>query len=55
MAGLNVNTSSLEEGGDLLKSDGDVIVSEDKSSVDAGKLRSLPRLFAVSTTFQHSF
>ena len=38
-AGLNVNTSNLEEGGDLLGSDCDVIVSEDKSGVDAGKLR----------------
>merc|ERR1719193_636169 len=37
--GLNVNTSSLEDGGDLLGGDCDVIVSEDKGGVDAGKLR----------------
>merc|ERR1712029_655558 len=37
--GLNVHTSSLEDGGDLLRGDCDVIVSEDKGGVDAGKLR----------------
>jgi len=37
--GLNIDTSSLEDGGDLLRGDCDVIVSEDKCSVDAGKLR----------------
>merc|ERR1719295_969603 len=37
--GLNVDTSSLEDGGDLLRGDCDVIVSEDKCGVDAGKLR----------------
>merc|ERR1719447_894322 len=37
--GLNVDTSSLEDGGDLLRGDCDVIVSEDKGGVDAGKLR----------------
>merc|ERR1719341_502639 len=36
--GLNINTSSLEDGGDLLRGDGDVIVSKDEGSVDAGKL-----------------
>ena len=36
---LNLNTSSLENGGDLLRGDSDVIVSEDEGSVDAGKLR----------------
>merc|ERR1719397_1989646 len=37
--GLNINTSSLEDGGDLLRGDGDVIVSKDEGGVDAGKLR----------------
>merc|ERR1712130_1063778 len=37
--GLNIDTSSLEDGGDLLRGDCDVIVSEDKGGVDAGKLR----------------
>merc|ERR1719365_418508 len=36
---LNVDTSSLEDGGDLLRGDCDVIVSKDKCGVDAGKLR----------------
>merc|ERR1719402_1685274 len=36
---LNLNTGSLENGGDLLRGDSDVIVSEDEGSVDAGKLR----------------
>merc|ERR1719362_2134011 len=36
--GLNINTSSLEDGGDLLRGDGDVIVSKDEGGVDAGKL-----------------
>merc|ERR1719382_2203663 len=36
--GLNINTSSLEDGGDLLGGDSDVIVGEDKGGVDAGKL-----------------
>merc|ERR1719234_1290446 len=35
--GLNIN--SLEDGGDLLRSDGDVIVGEDEGGVDASKLR----------------
>merc|ERR1719284_398255 len=34
--GLKVNSSSLEDGGDLVRSDGDVIISEDESSVDTG-------------------
>merc|ERR1719220_2754374 len=37
--GLNINTSSLEDGGDLLGGDSDVIVGEDEGGVDAGKLR----------------
>merc|ERR1719180_638482 len=37
--GLNINTSSLEDGGDLLRGDGDVIVGEDEGGVDASKLR----------------
>merc|ERR1719352_2112827 len=37
--GLNINTSSLEDGGDLLRGDGDVVVSEDEGGVDASKLR----------------
>ena len=47
---LNLNTSSLEDGGDLLGGDGDVIVGEDEGSVDAGKLRvgHLSRFDAVS-------
>merc|ERR1719507_716975 len=36
--GLNINTSSLEDGDDLLRGDGDVIVSKDEGGVDAGKL-----------------
>merc|ERR1719500_895697 len=36
--GLNINTSSLEDGGDLLRGDGNVIVSKDEGGVDAGKL-----------------
>ena len=31
--------SNLEDGGDLLRSDGDVIVGEDEGGVDASKLR----------------
>merc|ERR1719385_313536 len=48
--GLNIDTSSLEDGGDLLRSDCDVIVSENKGGVDAGKLRvgHLLRFDAVS-------
>merc|ERR1719182_1305383 len=47
---LNLDTSSLEDGGDLLGGDGDVIVGEDEGSVDAGKLRvgHLSRFDAVS-------
>merc|ERR1719323_2248102 len=35
--GLKVNYSSLEDGGDLVRSDGDIIISEDESSVDTGR------------------
>merc|ERR1719430_1744583 len=47
---LNLDTSSLEDGGDLLRSDSDVIVGEDEGSVDASKLRvgHLSRFDAVS-------
>merc|ERR1719264_2413655 len=47
---LNLDTSSLEDGVDLLGGDGDVIVGEDEGSVDAGKLRvgHLSRFDAVS-------
>merc|ERR1712181_134253 len=37
--GLNINTSSLEDGGDLLRGDGDIVVSKDEGGVDASKLR----------------
>merc|ERR1719352_215824 len=37
--GLNINTSSLEDGGDLLRGRGDIIVSEDEGGVEASKLR----------------
>merc|ERR1719317_1540751 len=37
--GLNINTSSLEDGGDLLRGHGDIIVGEDEGGVDASKLR----------------
>merc|ERR1719234_2054495 len=37
--GLNINTSSLEDGGDLLRSDGNIVVGEDEGGVDASKLR----------------
>ena len=36
--GLEVNSSSLEDGGDLLGGDGDVVISEDEGGVDAGEL-----------------
>ena len=36
--GLEVNSSSLEDGGDLLRGDGDVVISEDEGGVDAGEL-----------------
>ena len=36
---LNLNTGSLENGGDLLRGDSDVIVGEDEGSVDAGEFR----------------
>merc|ERR1719201_520275 len=47
---LNLDTSSLENGGDLLRGDSDVIVGKDEGSVDAGKLRvgHLSRFDAVS-------
>merc|ERR1719370_581018 len=37
--GLNIDTSSLEDGGDLLGGDGDIVISEDEGGVDAGELR----------------
>merc|ERR1719320_350814 len=37
--GLNINTSSLEDGGDLLRGHGDIVVGEDEGGVDASKLR----------------
>jgi len=47
---LNINTGSLEDCGDLLRGDGDVVVSEDEGGVDASKLRvsHLLRFDAVS-------
>lgn len=36
--GLNGNTSSLDNGADLLAGDGDVIVGKDEGGVDAGEL-----------------
>merc|ERR1719334_3070369 len=49
--GLNVDTSSLEDGGDLLRGDCDVIVSKDKGGVDAGKLR-VGHLFEIRCSFR---
>merc|ERR1719150_1804781 len=37
--GLHIDTSSLEDGGDLLGGDGNIVVSEDEGGVDAGELR----------------
>merc|ERR1719150_1821689 len=37
--GLNIDTSSLEDGGDLLGGDGNIVVSEDEGGVDASELR----------------
>merc|ERR1719150_198615 len=37
--GLNIDTSSLEDGGDLLGGDGNIVISEDEGGVDAGELR----------------
>merc|ERR1719195_53308 len=37
--GLNIDTGSLEDGGDLLGGDGNIVVSEDEGGVDAGELR----------------
>merc|ERR1719153_829718 len=37
--GLNIDTSSLEDGGDLLGGDCNIVVSEDEGGVDAGELR----------------
>merc|ERR1719153_962132 len=37
--GLNIDTSSLEDGGDLLRGDGNIVVSEDEGGVDASELR----------------
>ena len=35
---LEVDSSSLEDGGDLLGGDGDIVISEDEGGVDAGEL-----------------
>ena len=35
---LEVNSSSLEDGGDLLGGDGDIVIGEDEGGVDAGEL-----------------
>merc|ERR1719192_2471112 len=37
--GLNIDTSSLEDGGDLLGGDGNIVIGEDEGGVDAGELR----------------
>merc|ERR1719451_271389 len=37
--GLNIDTSSLKDGGDLLGGDGNIVVGEDEGGVDAGELR----------------
>merc|ERR1719300_1685965 len=37
--GLNIDTSSLEDGGDLLGGDGNIVISEDEGGVNAGKFR----------------
>ena len=59
--GLKLNTSSLEDGGDLLSGDGNVIVSEDEGSVAAGELglghynasftKDLAQILRTSTSF----
>jgi len=36
---LDINTSSLEDGSQLLWGDGDVIISKDESSIDTGEFR----------------
>merc|ERR1719359_1390091 len=36
---LDINTSGLENGGDLLRSHGNVIISKDESGVHTGKFR----------------
>merc|ERR1719474_1297672 len=37
--GLNIDTSSLEDGGDLLGGDSNIVIGEDEGGVDAGELR----------------
>merc|ERR1719225_503950 len=37
--GLNIDTSSLKDGGDFLGGDGNIVVSKDEGGVDAGELR----------------
>ena len=36
--GLELDSSSLEDGGDLLGGDGDIVIGEDERGVDAGEL-----------------
>merc|ERR1719186_1027047 len=36
--GLNLNVGGLEDGGDLFRCDGDIIISQDEGGVDAGEL-----------------
>merc|ERR1719150_2760907 len=35
--GLNIDTSSLKDGGDLLGGDGNIVIGEDEGGVDAGE------------------
>ena len=37
--GLKLTSSSLQDGGDLLSGDGDIVISQDEGGVAAGKLR----------------
>merc|ERR1719357_2431800 len=37
--GLNIDTSSLKDGGDLLGGDGNIVIGEDEGGVNAGELR----------------
>merc|ERR1719340_346828 len=37
--GLDIHTSSLENGGDLLRCYGDIVVSQDEGGVDTGEFR----------------
>ena len=36
--GLELDSSSLEDGGDFLGGDGDIVIGEDERGVDAGEL-----------------